>query len=204
MCGIAVHEVPRYEVSPSGTRPDSSRPARPPLKGGDARTRPPVVLPAAPGRSRLAVAGRGVLGSAGGRAELAHRTASYEGFVVGQRVTRTVLGLLTGCALAVSGAIMQAVTRNPMAEPGLLGVSSGPSLAVVLGSLAGLTAVHDQLLLASAGAHHTAIAAVIAAKGVVRFPEISRDEGGGKAEEFLIGSLASWTLAVLAAALLIR
>ena len=60
------------------------------------------------------------------------------------------------------------------------------------------------LLLASAGAHHTAIAAVIAAKGVVRFPEISRDEGGGKAEEFLIGSLASWTLAVLAAALLIR
>lgn len=60
------------------------------------------------------------------------------------------------------------------------------------------------LLLASAGAYHTAIAAVIAAKGVVRFPEISRDEGGGKAEEFLIGSLASWTLAVLAAALLIR
>ena len=60
------------------------------------------------------------------------------------------------------------------------------------------------LLLASAGAHHTAIAAVIAAKGVVRFPEISRDEGGGKAEEFLIGSLASWTLAVLAAALLLR
>ena len=60
------------------------------------------------------------------------------------------------------------------------------------------------LLLASAGAHHTAIAAVIAAPGVVRFPEIRRDEGGGKAEEFLIGSLASWTLAVLAAALLIR
>ena len=91
------------------------------------------------------------------RAELAYRTASYEGFVVGQRVTRTVLGLLTGCALAVSGAIMQAVTRNPMAEPGLLGVSSGASLAVVLGSLAGLTAVHDQLLLASAGALGTSL-----------------------------------------------
>ena len=59
-------------------------------------------------------------------------------------------------------------------------------------------------LRAAAGAQHTATAAVIAAKGVVRFPEISRDEGGGKAEEFLIGSLASWTLAVLAAALLIR
>ena len=59
------------------------------------------------------------------------------------------------------------------------------------------------LLLASMGVH-AAIAAVIAAKGVIRFPEISRDERGDKAEEFLIGSLASWTLAVLAAALLIR
>ena len=60
------------------------------------------------------------------------------------------------------------------------------------------------LLLASADAPHTAIAAVTPPNRVGRLPEISRDEGGGKAEEFLIGSLASWTLAVLAAALLIR
>lgn len=59
------------------------------------------------------------------------------------------------------------------------------------------------LLLASMGVH-AAIAAVIAAKGVIRFPEISRDERGDKAEEFLIGSLASWALAVLAAVLLTR
>ena len=51
---------------------------------------------------------------------------------------------------------------------------------------------------------HAAVAAVIAAKGVIRFPEISRDERGDKAEEFLIGSLASWALAVLAAMLLTR
>ncbi len=44
-----------------------------------------------------------------------------------------------------------------------------------------------------------ALAALVAAKGVVRFPEISRDHEGVKAEEFLIGSLASWSLAGAAA-----
>ncbi|MBO3725218.1 beta-carotene 15,15'-monooxygenase [Actinomyces bowdenii] len=52
------------------------------------------------------------------------------------------------------------------------------------------------LLLAGAGANE-AVAAIVAAKGVIRFPEISKDEGGRKAEEFLVGSLASWTLAAL-------
>ena len=47
------------------------------------------------------------------------------------------------------------------------------------------------------------LAAVLAAKGIVRFPEISRDqEGGSRAEYFLIGSLVSWLIA-LAAALLV-
>jgi len=44
-----------------------------------------------------------------------------------------------------------------------------------------------------------AIAAIVAAKGVIRFPEISQDKAGQKAEEFLIGSFASWILAVLGA-----
>lgn len=57
------------------------------------------------------------------------------------------------------------------------------------------------LLLASWGAH-TAVAALVAAKGVIRFPEISKDDSGTMAEEFLVGSLASWTLAVLGALLL--
>lgn len=48
------------------------------------------------------------------------------------RVPRTVLGLLAGAALGMSGALMQGVTRNPLADPGLLGVSAGASLAVVL------------------------------------------------------------------------
>jgi iron complex transport system permease protein len=48
------------------------------------------------------------------------------------RLPRTLVGLLVGAALAVSGAMMQAITRNPLAEPGLLGVNSGAALAVVL------------------------------------------------------------------------
>ena len=52
------------------------------------------------------------------------------------------------------------------------------------------------LLLASVEAP-AAVAAVVAAKGVIRFPEISKDEAGQKAEEFLVGSFASWVLAVL-------
>lgn len=54
------------------------------------------------------------------------------------------------------------------------------------------------LLLASVEAP-AAIAAIVAAKGVIRFPEISQDKAGQKAEEFLIGSFVSWILAVLGA-----
>ncbi|MGL5819278.1 MAG: FecCD family ABC transporter permease [Phycicoccus sp.] len=48
------------------------------------------------------------------------------------RVPRTVVGLAVGMALGLSGAVMQGLTRNPLADPGLLGVSGGASLAVVL------------------------------------------------------------------------
>ena len=48
------------------------------------------------------------------------------------RLPRTVLLLLVGLALGFSGALMQGQSRNPLADPGLLGVSEGASLAVVL------------------------------------------------------------------------
>lgn len=47
------------------------------------------------------------------------------------RVPRTVVGLLAGVALGAAGALMQGLTRNPIADPGLLGVNAGASLAVV-------------------------------------------------------------------------
>ena len=69
------------------------------------------------------------------------------------RVQRTIIGLLVGAALAVAGAIMQAVTRNPLAEPGLLGVNAGASLGIVLGTAAlGILPVPGQLALAAGGA----------------------------------------------------
>jgi iron complex transport system permease protein len=48
------------------------------------------------------------------------------------RVPRTVLGLLVGVALGLAGAVMQGVVRNPLADPGILGVNAGASLAVVV------------------------------------------------------------------------
>ena len=55
------------------------------------------------------------------------------------RAPRTLMGLLVGASLAVSGAIMQGLFRNPLADPGLIGVSSGAGLgavaAIVLGGL---------------------------------------------------------------------
>lgn len=53
--------------------------------------------------------------------------------VVHERIPRTVFGLLAGAALGVSGALMQAVTRNPIADPSILGVNTGASLFVVSG-----------------------------------------------------------------------
>lgn len=47
------------------------------------------------------------------------------------RIPRTLLGLLVGTALGMSGALMQGHTRNPLADPGLLGVTAGAALAVV-------------------------------------------------------------------------
>ncbi len=48
------------------------------------------------------------------------------------RVPRTVLGILAGAALGLAGALMQALSRNPLADPGILGVNAGASLAVVI------------------------------------------------------------------------
>ncbi|RRD50966.1 Fe(3+)-siderophore ABC transporter permease [Arachnia propionica] len=54
--------------------------------------------------------------------------------VVLQRVPRTLLGLLVGCALGACGALIQGWTRNPLADPGLLGVNAGATLAVTVGA----------------------------------------------------------------------
>lgn len=79
--------------------------------------------------------------------------------VLQQRVPRTLIGLAAGVALGVAGIVIQGVTRNPIADPGLLGVNSGASLAVVLAiQLLGVTSAMGYVWFAFLGA---ALAAVV-------------------------------------------
>ncbi|MGW6919354.1 FecCD family ABC transporter permease [Kitasatospora sp. NPDC054939] len=75
------------------------------------------------------------------------------------RLTRTLLGLVVGIGLGLSGALMQALTRNPLADPGLLGVTSGASAAVVVGmGVFGITTLTGYVWFAFAGAAVTSCA----------------------------------------------
>lgn len=62
------------------------------------------------------------------------------------RFPRVLVAALAGTALAASGAVMQGMFRNPMADPGLLGISSGAGLGAVLAIKLGLTAVSIYLM----------------------------------------------------------
>jgi iron complex transport system permease protein len=62
---------------------------------------------------------------------LFQNTGTYGDVVVEERLWRTLLGLLAGAALGLAGAVLQALTRNPLADPGLLGINAGASAAVV-------------------------------------------------------------------------
>jgi iron complex transport system permease protein len=80
------------------------------------------------------------------------------------RLPRTIAGLLAGLALGVAGSVMQGVTRNPLADPGLLGVNAGASLAVVFAiSVLSITNPTGYIWFAFAGA--AAAASVVYAIG---------------------------------------
>lgn len=83
------------------------------------------------------------------------------------RFSRTGIGILAGAALAVAGALMQSLTRNPFADPGLLGINAGAALAVVLGiAFAGIGSFAGQVWLAFVGAGLAALAVyAIGARG---------------------------------------
>lgn len=64
---------------------------------------------------------------------LLHPDGSDDAVIVHDlRIPRTLLGVVVGVALGLSGALMQALTRNPLADPGLLGVNAGAAAAVVV------------------------------------------------------------------------
>ncbi|WP_448321707.1 FecCD family ABC transporter permease [Streptomyces sp. CO7] len=80
-------------------------------------------------------------------------TGTYGDVVVGERLSRTVLGLLAGAALGLAGAVLQALTRNPLADPGLLGINAGASAAVVTAiTFFGVTSLGGYVWFAFAGA----------------------------------------------------
>ncbi|WP_374238045.1 FecCD family ABC transporter permease [Microbacterium sp. SS28] len=91
-------------------------------------------------------------------AGLAGNARTVEEAAVVARMPRTVLAILVGAALAIAGATMQAVTRNPLADPGILGVSGGAALAVVVGiTLFGVSAPYPMMGFAIAGAAAAAV-----------------------------------------------
>lgn len=57
---------------------------------------------------------------------------TFEQAAVAKRIPRTLLAALVGAALGLAGAVMQGVTRNPLADPGILGVNTGAALAVAI------------------------------------------------------------------------
>ncbi len=89
--------------------------------------------------------------------------------ILTQRVPRTIIGILAGAALALAGTLMQGLTRNPLADPGLLGINAGASVAV-LGAITlwGITSPSGFVWFAFAGA---AAAAVLVALIGTRGPD---------------------------------
>ncbi|MGV8875848.1 MAG: FecCD family ABC transporter permease [Rhodococcus sp. (in: high G+C Gram-positive bacteria)] len=79
--------------------------------------------------------------------------STYSVIVRELRLPRTVLGLVVGSALGVAGALIQAMTRNPLADPGILGVNAGAAffVAIAVGVL-GLTGIGSYIWFAFAGA----------------------------------------------------
>ncbi|OLF14226.1 iron ABC transporter permease [Actinophytocola xinjiangensis] len=112
------------------------------------------------------------------------------------RVPRTVVGLVAGAALGLSGAVMQGLARNPLADPGILGVNAGASLTMVLGiSAFGVTAFSGYVWFGFAGA---------AAAGLLvhRIGSFGRD-GATPVKLALAGAATSAALGSLTTAILL-
>lgn len=86
------------------------------------------------------------------------RKTTINEIVVHERIPRTVFGMIAGAALGVSGALMQSITRNPIADPSILGVNTGASLFVVGGiAFFQISSSNEYILFALVGAALTSI-----------------------------------------------
>jgi iron complex transport system permease protein len=120
---------------------------------------------------------------------------SFENAVLDKRVARTAIAFAVGAALGLGGACLQGLTRNPLADSGLLGLNAGAAFAVVTAiSYGGAAALDQQLWFAFVG---TAVAAVLV-HGIAAFGA----DGATPAKLVLAGAavtaaLTGWTSAVL-------
>lgn len=130
---------------------------------GQARRRGPLALVVLLGLVLLAAAcsvafGARVVGIEEILRGLAGGAQDLGAISVAERVPRTATALVGGAALGLAGALMQAVTRNPIADPGILGINTGASLAIVVGiAFAGISTTPQYIAVALAGAALTAV-----------------------------------------------
>lgn len=83
---------------------------------------------------------------------------SFAALVVRERIPRTVFSIMAGTSLGISGALMQSITRNPIADPSILGVNTGASLFVVVGiAFLNISSPNQYIWLALAGAATSAV-----------------------------------------------
>jgi iron complex transport system permease protein len=123
-------------------------------------------------------------------------TASTNELVVrGLRLPRTVIALAVGGGLAVAGATMQSVTRNPLADPSILGISGGASFAVVAAIYyGGITSPLGYVWFAFAGAFGAALLVSAVASTGPAGPTPVKLALAGVVIAFLLGA---WTSALL-------
>ena len=89
---------------------------------------------------------------------LAGSTDTTSAAAVSKRVPRTLLAILVGAALAISGAVLQGATRNPLADPQILGINGGAALAIVTGiAFFGLGSATSYIWVGMAGAGGAAV-----------------------------------------------
>ncbi len=113
------------------------------------------------------------------------------------RVPRTLIAVTVGVALGLSGALMQGLTRNPLADPGILGVEAGASLAVVLGIYVfGAGHLLGYVWFAFLGAAIVSVAVYVLG--------VSGRDGSNPVKLALAGAAVSLLLGSITAAILIR
>jgi iron complex transport system permease protein len=123
--------------------------------------------------------------------------ASTDHAIVVTRLTRTLLALAVGGALGLAGALMQGLTRNPLADPGILGVNAGASFAMVVAiSTLGVSEMSSYIWFAFGGAVLAMLGVhLVAALGPGRATPVSLTIAGAA----LTAGLTSWTSGVLLA-----